>query len=93
MRRIRHYSICDQVNEINQVLRGHYSYYGLGGNYKSLHKIYNFAERYWHKMLCSRSWKSYIPWEKFNLLKQVYPLQMPKLHIDYNNMKAYAVTL
>jgi putative transposase len=47
-------------NEINQVLRGHYAYYGLGGNHRSLWKIYRFTERYWHKMLSRRSWKSYI---------------------------------
>ena len=60
MREIRHYSLREQVEKINQVLRGHYAYYGVGGNFKSLFKIHRFAERYWHKMLSSRSQKSYI---------------------------------
>jgi hypothetical protein len=91
MREIRHYSLREQVEKINQVLRGHYAYYGVGGNFKSLFKIQRFAERYWHKMLSSRSRKSYITWERFQFLKQVFPLQRPKLSVPYMRMKALAV--
>jgi group II intron reverse transcriptase/maturase len=91
MREIRHYSLREQVEKINQVLRGHYAYYGVGGNFKSLFKIHRFTERYWHKMLCSRSRKSYITWERFQFLKQVFPLQRPKLSVPYMRMKALAV--
>jgi len=91
MREIRHYSLREQVEKINQVLRGHDAYYGVGGNFKSLFMIYRLAERYWHKMLCSRSQKSYITWEGFNSLKQVFPLQRPKLAVPYTRMKALAV--
>lgn len=45
MRRIRHYKIQEQAKEINQVLRGHYAYYGLGGNHKSLWKVYRSATK------------------------------------------------
>ena len=91
MRKVRHYRLKEQAKEINQILRGHYAYYGLGGNFKSLWKIYNAVESYWHKMLCSRSWKSYIPWEKFKIIKEQYPLQKPKLKIPFTGMKAWAV--
>ena len=36
MRKIKHYQIKEQAKRINQVLRGHYAYYGLGGNHRSL---------------------------------------------------------
>jgi group II intron reverse transcriptase/maturase len=91
MREIRHYSLREQVEKINQLLRGHYAYYGVGGNFKSLFKIHRFAERYWHKMLSSRSRKSYVTWERFQSLKQVFPLQRPKLSLPYMRMKALAV--
>jgi RNA-directed DNA polymerase len=45
MREIRHYSVREQVEKIAQVLRGHYAYYGVGGNFKSLFMIYRYAER------------------------------------------------
>ena len=38
MRRIRHYGISDQADEINLVLRGHYAYYGVAGNLRSSRK-------------------------------------------------------
>lgn len=91
MRMIRHQSIADQAAQINQYLQGHYAYYGIGGNIRSLFKIYRIAERYWHKMLCSRSRKSYIPWEKFQKLKLTTPLQQPKLSMPFSDMGAKAV--
>ena len=72
-------------------LEGIAAYYGVRGNFKSLFMIYRYAERYWHKMLSSRSRKSYITWERFNSLKQVFPLQRPKLSVPYTGMKALAV--
>jgi len=91
MRSIRHWSIKDQAKEINQALRGHYAYYGLGGNHSSLRKVYQFTEKYWHKMLCSRSWKAYITWEKFNQIKVNYPLQKPGLRLTFAEMQKIAV--
>ena len=91
MREIRHYSLKEQSEKINQVLRGHYAYYGVGGNIKSLFKIYRFTERYWRKMLSSRSQKSYITWERFQFLKSIFPLQRPKIFIPYEKMKSLAV--
>jgi hypothetical protein len=49
-------SISDQVGEINAFLRGHYAYYGVAGNFRCLVKVYRAAERYWLRMLRSRSW-------------------------------------
>lgn len=57
MKEIRHWAIKDQADKINEMLRGHYNYYGMGGNRKSLLRVYYIVEEYWRKMLCSRSWK------------------------------------
>jgi group II intron reverse transcriptase/maturase len=91
MRDIRHWSLRDQVKRLNQVLRGHYAYYGLPGNGRSLHKVYRFAERYWHKMLCSRSWAARLTWEVFHRLRDLFPLQRPKIGMSYQEMQARAV--
>ena len=61
MRQTRHHRISDQVSEINAVLRGHYAYYGVAGNIRSLWKVYRVVERYWHRMLRSRSWAAKSP--------------------------------
>lgn len=91
MRDIRHWSLRDQVGRLNQSLRGHYAYYGLAGNLRSLRKVYRFVERYWHKMLCSRSWKGHVTWVVFHRLRDLFPLQQPKIFRTYTEMQSYAV--
>ena len=91
MREIRHHHLKDQVKAINQVLRGHYAYYGLGGNHRSLWAIYRNAEKYWYKMLKSRCRKSKMTWEKFNKLKEYYTPKMPQLKLSFYQMQEMAV--
>ena len=91
MREIRHEPVKDQVTKLNQALRGHYAYYGVAGNLRALHKVYRAIERYWHKMLCSRSRKSFIPWEVFVRIKTRFSLLRPKLFLPYAQLKSYAV--
>lgn len=87
----RHWKLANQARAINQVLRGHYAYYGLGGNQGSIHKVHRHAEKCWRKALSKRCWKGKVDWEKFQRIKTTYPLQRPKLHIPYSRMKQYAV--
>ena len=91
MRRCRHLPIGEQVANLNQVLRGHYAYYGIGGNFRALQRVHRFVERYWYKMLCSRSRKGHFRWEVFNRIKARWPLQRPRLSLPYQRLKAYAV--
>ncbi len=91
MRRMRHLPIREQVINLNQVLRGHYGYYGIAGNFRALQRVHRFAERYWHKMLSSRSRKAYIPWEVFHRIKARYPIQRPRLFIPYAKLQCLAV--
>ncbi|OLN27932.1 Retron-type RNA-directed DNA polymerase [Desulfosporosinus metallidurans] len=91
LREIRHSPIKEQVAVINSVLRGHYNYYGVAGNLKSLFKIYLRTEHYWKRMLSSRCSKGYVTWEKFQAIKGTFPILRPKLSIPYMSLKAYAM--
>lgn len=91
LRKIRHWSINDQVQKVNQILRGHYNYYGVAGNLNSLYKIYCRTELYWRKMLSSRSQKSHITRRKFQMIKSIFPLVRPKLSIPFKELKKYAM--
>ena len=73
------------------MLQGHYAYYGMAGNIKSLIKIYKSTEKYWRKMLSSRSRKGKVTWEKFQELKALFPIKRPKLFIPYTDLKVYAM--
>jgi RNA-directed DNA polymerase len=92
MRQIRHHQIREQVSEINAALRGHYAYYGVAGNIRALFQVYRAVERYWRKMLRSRSWAgSRLAWGTFHQIKQRTPLLRPKLRLPYWELQALAV--
>jgi len=91
MRRCRHLPVREQAININQVLRGHYAYYGIAGNFKALHRVHRMVENYWRKVLNSRNHEGKITWEVFLRIKQRYPLQRPKLYLPYRRLQAIAV--
>jgi group II intron reverse transcriptase/maturase len=90
MRRIRHWPIREQADHLNQVLRGHYAYYGIAGNIRALQRVHRAVERYWRKMLSSRSWKGEVRWTAFHRVKERFPLLRPKLYLPYRELQALA---
>ena len=90
MRRRRHLPIGEQANHLNQMLRGHYAYYGIAGNFRALQRVHRAVERYWRRMLSSRSWKGVIAWVHFQRIKEHFPLLRPKLHLSYGELQAIA---
>jgi RNA-directed DNA polymerase len=91
MRRMRHLSVREQTVNLNRVLRGHYAYYGIAGNFRALQKVHRAVERYWWVMLSSHSRAGKITWEQFHKIKARFPLQRPRLAISYLELQSYAV--
>ena len=92
MRQTRHLPIQEQVDVLNLTLRGHYAYYGVAGNIRALQRVHRFVERYWRKMLCSRSWAGrHLTWAAFNQLKERVPLLRPRLRLPYRALQALVV--
>jgi len=79
----RHKKVSDQVDRLNKKLVGHYAYFGITGNHKSLRSLHHQTCRLWHKWLSRRSRKSYIPWDKFNLILKRFPPAKPKIYHQY----------
>ena len=69
MRRMRHLPVREQALNLNRLLQGHYAYFGVAGNFRALQRIGHAVERYWRKMLSSRSRKGHIPWDVFHQIK------------------------
>jgi hypothetical protein len=90
MRRMRHLSIREQTECLNQMLRGHYAYYGIAGNIRALQRVHRAVERYWRKMLSSRSWQGEVWWKQFQQIKERFPLLRPKLYLPYSELQAIA---
>jgi len=91
MRRMRHLSIREQADILNQMLRGHYAYYSIAGNIRALQRVHGAVERYWRIMLSSRSWKGTVLWKHFQHIKERFPLARPKLFLPYSELQAIAV--
>jgi hypothetical protein len=91
MRRMRHLPPQEQVSHLNQVLRGHYAYDGIAGNFHAVQRVHRAVERSWYKMLCSRSRKGHISWEVFHRMKARFPLQRPRLRLPYRVLQSIAV--
>ncbi|GGK29929.1 hypothetical protein GCM10010965_23490 [Caldalkalibacillus thermarum] len=91
LRLIHHWLILEQVEKINQMLRGHYNYDGMAGILKSLYKVYQAADKYWHKMLGSRSRKGYVTWERYAQIKSWFPIVRPRISIPYKELKLYVI--
>jgi group II intron reverse transcriptase/maturase len=90
MRRMRHSPLQEQADQLNRMLRGHDAYYGIAGNLRSLLKVHRAVERYWRKMLSSRSWHGAVSWEKFRQIQSRFPLLTPKLQLPYPKLQAIA---
>jgi hypothetical protein len=78
-RRYRHAPLAWQHAQLLSKLRGHYGYYGITGNSKSLSSLHHWAKRTWRKWLSRRSRDANLTWERFNLLLKRYPLPNPRI--------------
>lgn len=75
----RHRSITEQARVLGQKLRGHYGYYGVTGNRKSLSRFLHWAERIWRSWLHRRSWRARMNWAHFRQLLERHPLPQPRV--------------
>ena len=78
-RRYRHEPIVEQHRALEQRLRGHYAYFGLTGNSRSLQNVFQAVRRSWRKWLGRRSGKAKRSWEWYMNLSGYYPLPPPRV--------------
>jgi len=81
----RHRPTSELVDAVNLKLRGHYAYYGVTFNGRSLNLYYLHARRLLHKWLNRRGGKTNKwSWEKYSMLvSQWRPLMRPKIYHSY----------
>jgi len=69
----RHRPLEEQRYALSLKLTGHYNYYGITGNARSLANFRRQVERAWRKWLGRRGARQ-TPWHVFNRLLERYPL-------------------
>ena len=78
-RKNRHRPVREQWKKLCEKVRGHYGYYGITGNSRSLGKFLHRVHRSWQRWLNRRNRKRNLTWEKFNALLKRFSLPTPKI--------------
>jgi group II intron reverse transcriptase/maturase len=77
-RRNRHRAVTVQWAALRRKLQGHYAYYGVTGNYRSLVRFHAAVRRSWQKWLYRRS-RRRLPWDRYVRLLTCFPLPPPRV--------------
>jgi len=78
-RRHLHAPVAWQHQQLSRKLLGHYAYYAIRGNFRSLNAFYRQVTRIWRRWLHRRSQKARMIWERFNALLDRYVLPRPRI--------------
>ncbi|MDP6493939.1 MAG: group II intron reverse transcriptase/maturase [Dehalococcoidia bacterium] len=78
----RHLPIPVQHAALVRRIQGHFNYFGVNGNSRSLSLVKYHAERAWYKWLCRRSQRGRLNWERFEDLLRDFPLPQPRISVQ-----------
>jgi RNA-directed DNA polymerase len=81
-RRHRHKSVKDQHAMLKRKLVGHYNYFGVNGNLRSLAMLMHKVRRSWRAWLSRRSQRGHINWTRFQEMLRVFPLPVPRIRVQ-----------
>ncbi len=65
------------------MMRGHFAYYGVGGNSRRLRWFANQVGRIWRKWLSRRDRQGWLRWDRFNEMLRRNPLPAAQIIHGY----------
>ena len=77
-----HEPIIEVGKSIKRKIIGHYTYYGINGNYSSLLKFYKYMKYTWYRTLRKRSQKNKIKYRDFLRIWQYLEMPMPEIYVN-----------
>jgi group II intron reverse transcriptase/maturase len=79
-KQLMHAPVAVQHRWLCSVLRGHYAYYGLPSNFRSMNAFSWEVRRLWYRALRRRERRRTFTWSRFNqMLEGRFPLPQPKI--------------
>ena len=78
-RRHRHLPVEVQHAALKRRLVGHFNYFGVNGNHRSMARVVHATQRVWRKWLRRRSQRTRLTWERFGRLLERFPLPRPRV--------------
>jgi RNA-directed DNA polymerase len=82
-RKSRHRPIRDQHHHLSAMIRGHYAYYGVGGNGRRLGWFAHLVVRIWQKWLARRDRQGVFHWDCLNEILKRHPLPPARIVHPY----------
>ena len=82
-RKNRDKSRAEQYKELTAKLKGHYAYYGITMNFKSLERFFLRIREIWFKWLNRRSDKRSLYWWQYLMYLKACTLPYPKIVHSY----------
>lgn len=79
IRNNRHKPIRELITALNRKLQGHYSYYGITFNGRSLLHYYHMVRRLLFKWMNRKGGKKPMNWEKYQRILSHYALLQPRI--------------
>ena len=77
----RHLPVKAQHAALTRRIQGHFNYFAVSGNFRSLLLVHEQARRSWYKWLCRRSQRKRLTWEQFADLLRDFPLPRPRIMV------------
>ncbi len=81
-RRHRHLPVPVQHQALRRRIQGHFNYFGVNDNQRSLAVVIYHVNRAWYKWLNRRSQRSRLNWKRFQDLLRDFPLPCPKVYVN-----------
>ena len=78
-RSMRTRPLRDQHQRLSRMLKGHYAYFGISGNYERLATLPYRVAHIWRKWLSRRSNERFMPWVAFTKILALFPLPKPRI--------------
>ena len=74
-----HWPLNAQHDRLSQMLKGHYAYFGITGNFRRLMRLHHVVRWLWRKWLSRRSWESRLTWVRFERVLERFVLPRPRV--------------
>lgn len=81
-RRYRHLPVKVQHAALTRRIRGHFNYFGVSGNFRSLQLLVQEVRRCWLKWLRRRSNRTRLTWQRYVALLERFPLPRPRIVVQ-----------
>ena len=78
-RRRMHRPVAEHHEWLSAVLRGHFAYYGLPSNMRSMASFVFEVRKLWYRVLTRRSQNHGMAWARFNRLLAIFSLPTPTI--------------